>query len=439
MTEAITTRLASISGLSVIGRQSAKRYVGTNESPQKIGAELGVNYLLTGTVRWDKSQPGRNVVSVRPALLRVSDGTQVWGEPYDAVLSGEFKLQSDVAERVARALDVALLPHESRVLATKPTNDPLAYDDYLRGQFFLNKRTGTAIQQALDYFRKAIARDSSFARAYAGLAEVYVVMPSYTDASPDSTWPAVRANAAKAIALDSTLGVPHATLGAVLRDQRRWADAEREFRRAMLLEPGYPTTYHWYSRMLASLGKFKEAVTVAQKARTLDPLSQTINVNLGMMQSFARDYRAAASTLKSAVAMDPANPSAHWAYAQALTERKQYPAAIAEMDTALSLTDSQISRASFSAFRAYVLSLTGDTAAVRTTLGQLKLNPYRNDLAYEVASLYVALSEPDSAIAWLRTFSALPVADAFLLRVPFLDGLRSDPRFESLLQKILKP
>ena len=192
MTEAITNRLASISGLSVIGRQSAKRYVGSDKPPQEIGKELGVNYLLTGSVRWDKSQPGRNVVSIRPALLRVVDGTQVWGDPYEGVLAGEFKLQSDVAERVARALDVALRPHESRALATMPTNDPLAYDDYLKGRFFWNKRTTESVPQAVEYFRKAIARDPKFARAYAGLAEAFIVMPSYTDASPDSTMAAAR-------------------------------------------------------------------------------------------------------------------------------------------------------------------------------------------------------------------------------------------------------
>ena len=439
MTEAITTRLASISALSVIGRQSAKRYVGSNKSPQQIGGELGVNYLLTGSVRWDKSQPGRNMVSVRPALLRVSDGTQVWGEPYEAVLSGEFKLQSDVAERVARALDVALLPHESRALATKPTNDPQAYDDYLQGRFFWNKRTATSLQQALDYFHKAIARDPGFARAYAGLAEVYVVMPSYTDAAIDSTWPAVRANAAKAIALDSTLGVPHAALGAVLRDQRRWADAEREFKRAMSLEPGYPTTYHWYSRMLASLGKFNEAVAAAEKARALDPLSPIINVNLGTMQFFAGDYSAAKSTLKSAIRMDPASASSHWVYAQLLGVTKDFRTAVAELDTAVRLTDSGLSLASFSAYRAYVLAQSGDTAALRATLRETRRRPDTKDLAYEISMMYLALSEQDSAIAWLRTFLAQPVADPFLLRIPFLDALRDDPRFQSLLRKALQP
>ncbi|MFN2604215.1 MAG: protein kinase [Gemmatimonadaceae bacterium] len=439
MTEAITTRLASISGLSVIGLQSAKRYVGSTKSPQQIGSELGVNYLLTGSVRWDKSQPGRNIVSIRPALLKVTDGTQVWGQPYEAVLAGEFKIQSDVAERVAQALDVALLPHESQALATKPTNDPQAYDDYLKGRFYWNKRTSKDLQQALQYFHSAIARDPGFARAYAGLAEVYVVMPSYTDAEPDSTWPAVRANAEKAIALDSTLGVPHAALGAVLRDQHRWADAEREFTLAMKLEPRYPTTYHWYSRMLASLGKMKEAVIAAEKARALDPLSQAIVVNLGTMQAFAGDYETSIATLKSAVAMDPSGPNPHWAYAQSLAYHKKYQAAITQIDSAIALTGASIFLQSFSAYRAYVEAQAGDTAPARRMLGELKRSPNVKDLTFEIAMLHLTLSERDSSIAWLRTFDEQPLADAFLLRVPIFDPLRSDPRFQSILRRALEP
>lgn len=439
MTEAITTRLASISGLSVIGRQSAKRYVGSNKSPQQIGSELGVNYLLTGSVRWDKSQPGRNVVSIRPALLRVSDGTQVWGQPYDAVLAGEFKLQSDVAERVAQALDVALLPHETKALATKPTNDPQAYDDYLRGRFLWNKRTAPDLQQALQYFHKAIARDSGFARAYAGLAEVYVVLPSYSDAEPDSTWPAARANAAKAIALDSTLGVPHAALGAVLRDQHRWADAEREFKLAMKLEPEYPTTYHWYSRMLLSLGKFKEAVAAAEKARALDPLSQPILVNLGTMQAFAGDYEAADATLKSAVAMYSSSPNPHWVYAQSLSFEKKYSAAIAEIDSAIALTDAKILVQSFTAYRSFVQAQAGDTAQARRILTDIKNGPNAKDLAVEISFLHLQLGERDSSIAWLRTFNTQKLSDPFLLRLPMFDPLRGDQRFQALLRRALQP
>ena len=297
MTEAITNRLASISGLSVIGRQSAKRYIGSVKSPQQIGGELGVNYLLTGSVRWDKTQTRRNVVSVRPALLRVVDGTQVWGEPYEAVLAGEFKLQSDVAERVARALDVALRPHESRALATKPTDDPLAYDDYLKGPVFLEQadcRFGAAgsgvfpegdctrseIRSRVCRSRRSVHRDAELHRCIARLDNG-----------------CTRENANKAIALDSSLAAPHAVLGTIFRNHHQWVGAEREFKRAMDVEPDYATTYQWYSRMLASLGKFSDADQGRGPGSRAGSPFAIINLNLGTMQLYGGDYAGADSTL----------------------------------------------------------------------------------------------------------------------------------------------
>jgi len=438
MTEAITSRLASISGLSVIGRQSAKRYVGSDKSPQQIGGELGVNYLLTGSVRWDKTQSRRNIVSVRPALLRVSDGTQVWGEPYEAVLAGEFKLQSDVAERVARALDVALRPHESRSLATKPTNDPLAYDDYLKGRFFWNKRTAAGVQQALDYFKKAIARDPKFARAYAGLAEAYLVMPSYTDAHPDSTQAAARENANKAIALDSSLAAPHAVLGAIFRNHHRWTEAERAFKRAIAVEPDYATTYQWYSRMLASLGRLKESIAVAEKARSLDPLSLVINLNLGTMQLYAGDYRGADSALRSAISIDPVNPGPHMTYSTLLSLQKRHPAALAQLDTAITLTNSRMNLDKLKAYRAFALARAGDPAPTRDVLRELKLNPRKVEFAYEISLLHMGVSEADSAIAWVDVFLNQWFSDPFFLRIPFFEPVRNDPRFQALMQRALQ-
>ncbi|MDP9176402.1 MAG: protein kinase [Gemmatimonadota bacterium] len=438
MTEAITSRLASISGLSVIGRQSAKRYVGSDKSPQQIGGELGVNYLLTGSVRWDKTQSRRNVVSVRPALLRVSDGTQVWGEPYEAVLAGEFKLQSDVAERVARALDVALRPHESRSLATKPTNDPLAYDDYLKGRFFWNKRTAAGVQQSLDYFKKAIARDPKFARAYAGLAEAYLVMPSYTDAHPDSTQAAAREHANKAIALDSSLAAPHAVLGAIFRNHHRWTEAEREFKLAIAVEPDYATTYQWYSRMLASLGRLKESIAVAEKARSLDPLSLVINLNLGTMQLYAGDYRGADSALRSAISIDPVNPGPHMTYSTLLTLQKRHPAALAQLDTAIALTKTKMNLDKLRAYRAFGLARAGDAAPARDVLRELKLNPRKIEFAYEISLLHMGVSEPDSAIAWVDVFLNQWFSDPFFLRIPFFEPVRNDPRFQALMQRALQ-
>ncbi|MFN2604216.1 MAG: protein kinase, partial [Gemmatimonadaceae bacterium] len=437
MTEAITNRLASISGLTVIGRQSAKRYVGSKESPQQIGSELGVNYLLTGSVRWDKSQRGRNIVSVRPALLRTADGSQVWGEPYEAVLSGEFKLESDVAEHVARALDVALLPHESRAIASKPTNDTIAYDDYLKGRFFLNKRTTAGVQQALDYFNKAVSRDPNFARAYAGLAEVYVVLPTYTDATVDSSWAGIRKYAAIAIRLDSTLAAPHAALGSILKYEHHWAEAEAEFKKAIALEPGYPTTYQWYSRMVANLGRIPEALALAEKAQKLDPLSPILNLNLGTIQLYSGRYDAADSTLKSTIMMDPANPNARFTYSTLLVVKKEYAKAIAQLDTAISFTSNGMNVERLTIYRAVARAYAGDTAAARAALNQVNRNPRKGELGYELSLLHMSLSEKDSAIAWVAHHMSGLFSDALFFRVPFFDPIRDNPEFKAAINRAL--
>jgi serine/threonine-protein kinase len=438
MTEAITNRLASISGLTVIGRQSAKRYVGSNKSPQEIGGELGVNYLLTGSVRWDKSQRGRNLVSVRPALLKVADGSQIWAKPYEAVLSEEFKLQSNVAEQVAQALDVALLPHESRELATRPTADTIAYDDYLKGRFFLAQRTTEGVQQALAYFNKAVARDPNFARAYAGLAEVYVVLPTYTDARIDSSWAGIRRNAAIAIRLDSTLAAPHAALGSILKYEHRWSEAESEFRKAIALEPGYPTTYQWYSRMSANLGRDSEAIALAEKARRLDPLSPILNLNLGTIQLYTGHYAAADSTLRSAILLDPANPSTRFAYSTLLVLKKDFPAALAQLDTAISFTTNSMNVERLRIYRAVASARGGDIAAAAQALERVERNPRKGELGYELALLYTTLSEKDSAIAWTGRHLSGPFSDPFFFRVPLFDSVKNDPRFQAALKEALK-
>ena len=397
-----------------------------------------MNYLLTGSVRWDKSQRGRNIVSVRPALLRTADGSQIWGEPYEAVLSGEFKLESDVAEHVARALDVALLPHESRAIATRPTNDTIAYDDYLKGRFFLNKRTTAGVQQALYYFNKAVSRDPNFARAYAGLAEVYVVLPTYTDATVDSSWAGIRKNAAIAIRLDSTLAAPHAALGSILKYEHHWAEAEAEFKRAIVLEPGYPTTYQWYSRMVANLGRIPEALALAEKAQKLDPLSPILNLNLGTIELYSGRYNAADSTLKSTIMMDPANPNPRFTYSTLLVVKKQYGKAVAQLDTAISFTNNAMNVERLTIYRAIARAYAGDTAAARAALNQVDRNPRKGELGYELSLLHMSLSEKDSAIAWVAHHLTGPFSDAFFFRVPFFDPIRDTPAFKAAIKRALQ-
>ena len=190
--------------------------------------------------------------------------------------------------------------------------------------------------------------------------------------------------------------------------------------------------------MLASVGRFREAVVAAEKGRSLDPLSQILNLNLGTMQLYVGDYSAADSTLRATIRMDPANPSSHWTYSNLLTVRKDYPAAIAQLDTAMTFTDNKMNVAKLLAYRAIAQARAGDTIAARAVLRETKLNPRRNEFGYEISLLHLALSENDSAIAWVRIFLGQPFSDPFFLRVPFFEPIRNDPRFEAALQHALQ-
>jgi eukaryotic-like serine/threonine-protein kinase len=432
MTEAITNRLASISGMTVVGRQSAKGYARSSKTPQQIGAEMGVSYLLTGSVRWDKSQKGRSLVSIRPALLRTSDGTQMWSEPYEAVLAGEFKVQSDVAERVAQALDVTLLPHESRALEKPPTNSPAAYDDYLRGRFFWNKRTVPDYATAITYFKKAIARDSLFARAYAGAADTYLLR-GYDDAGRRDQ-DSAELFAHKAIALDSTLGGPRVTLGSLLVLRHSWSEAEREYRHAIALEPSYATIYHRYSRLLLTRGKFKEAVATAAKARALDPLSAIINANLAMIQLGAGNYLAADTAARLAMELDR-TPVIRWVFSVVLITRRDYRTAIAQLDTAIRFNDGEWDTNSRKAFRAYALKLAGDSSTARSTLRRLRSTPESGVYWAEIALLHIGLGESDSAAVWLSRHIRNPGGELVPIRWPFFDSIVTDPRVQAAVRE----
>jgi tetratricopeptide (TPR) repeat protein len=190
--------------------------------------------------------------------------------------------------------------------------------------------------------------------------------------------------------------------------------------------------------MLASLGKVSEAVKVADQARKLDPLSPIINLNLGTIQLYGGHYAAADSTLKSTILMDPANPSPRWTYSTLLTLKRDYPAAIAELDTAITFTNNSMNVAKLMIYRALAQSRAGDTAASRAALDQIKRNPRKEEFGYEISLLHTSLSEKDSAIAWIDRFLSTPFSDPFFFRIPFFDPIRGDPRFQSLIQRALQ-
>jgi TolB-like protein len=258
MTEELITALGKVAGLRVVARTSAFAFKGRNADVREIGHALNVGTVLEGSVR----RAGHRL-RVTAQLINVADGYHLWADEYDRELRDVFQVQDELARAIVGALRVPLqlmaLPDSALVRVA--TADPGAHDLYLQGRVFWNQRTPSALQTAARYFERAIARDSTYAEAYAGLAEAYVLLPEYADAPPRETFAKVKAAALRALTLDSTLGQAHAALGyAYMRYDWDWRGAEREFRRAVALTPSYPTAHQWYALYLITVGRSEEAL-----------------------------------------------------------------------------------------------------------------------------------------------------------------------------------
>ena len=285
MSEEITTRLARVPGLMLVARSSALQYRRSNQTAPQFGRALSVDYVLDGTVRSATGPGGQKQVRITPELIRVADGTHLWSEPYEGVLTDVFRLQADVAGRVAEALGGTLGGGERRAVQRAPTTDLEAYRLYVLGRAEWTRRTPEGLERAAEYFRQAIARDSTFARAWAGLADAYALYQVYgVEAIPrDTAYARARAAALRAIALDSTLAEPHASLNQILRyGYWDWAGSEREVRRAIALDPNYATAHQWLAEHLLDTGHLTEGVAEARTAVRLDPLAPAPNTILGL-------------------------------------------------------------------------------------------------------------------------------------------------------------
>jgi serine/threonine-protein kinase len=307
MTEEITNRLTSVRGLRVIGRQSASAYASTQKTPQQIAQELGVQYILTGTVRWDKGSDGKEIVRVSPALLRTSDATQVWADAYQTVLSGMFDVQSKVATEVANALNIALVAPEKDALAAKPTDNVEAYSFYLRGNDLLTKSIEVRdLRLAIDALEKAVAADPKFALAYARLSQAHTEIFWFNGDRSATRLQKAKAAADKALELDPSLGAAHLAMGvyyyhgfldydnalahlseaakarpndfetvffkaAVQRRQGKWKDAADNMRRALELEPRIGLYFSDAANTFFFMRNYDEAVRLSDRATVLDP------------------------------------------------------------------------------------------------------------------------------------------------------------------------
>ena len=427
ISEEIMTRLARVPGLSLMARSSALQYHRSGQSAPQFGRALGVDYVLDGTVRSAPDSSGQRQLRIIPELIRVADGTHIWGDHYEGRMADVFRLQADVAEQVAEALRGTLEGGQQRAVRAGPTNDLEAFRLYALGRSEWNRRTPQSLERAAKYFQQAIARDSTFARSWAGLADAYALY-DYYGVRPvrrdTAAYGWARAAALRAIALDSTLAEPHASLNQILRyGYWDWVGSEREIRRAIALDPNYATAHKWLAEHLLTVGRLPEAIAEAKTAVQLDPLAPSIQVTLALALWYGGQLDAAIEVFRSALERDPA-PS------QLQGNLFGLYLLSGRLKDALALLNGTHDT---STYKRAMLRARSDPAA-RTLVLQLARRPL------ERARVYVYLEERDSALTELERAAVEREPRLEMIKVePQWASVRREPRFAAIVRRMGLP
>jgi TolB-like protein/lipoprotein NlpI len=431
LTEDIITQLSKISGIEkVIARTSVMRYKGTDKSIRDIGKELDVATVLEGSVR-----RAGNQIRIVAQLIDVQNEGHLWADTYDKEMTQVFAIQSDVAQRIAAALEAKISPAVKNRIDKKQTENTEAYQLYLKGRFYWNKRVLDDVKKAIDCFKQAIEKDPNYAMAYAGLASAYAVIPSY-GLMPAELYMNARNASMKALEIDSTLAEAHTVLGEIAGSHYYdWAVAEKCYRRAIELDPSYPTAHQWYSSMLMFLGRFDEALTEAKRALELDPLSLVINLNLGDVYYTMRRYDQAEEQYKNIIALDETFPWSHSGLAGIYEVQGRFDDAIAEYTKAKDLGGNM--PYSFAILGPIYIKSGRKADALRMLDELMRLNQQGNPVAYSIGSVYFELGEKDKAFEWLeKSYQNREMWLLVLGSDPLWDDIRSDPRGIALLKKM---
>jgi len=430
--EEILMRLAKIADLKVISRTSTARYKSSPDNLREIAKQLGVANVLEGSVQRSADQ-----VRVNVQLINALTDAHLWAEAYDRELTDIFAVESDIATTIAETLQVKLTGSEKAAIAKRPTANTKAYEFYLKGRFFWNKRTPDGIKQAIVQFQQSIERDPNFALGHAGLADSYIALTFYNFAAPHESMPKAKESAIKALALDNTVAEAHASLAHVLMNYDwNWSAAEKEFKRSIELKPDYATAHEWYAiHYLTATGRLKEAVQEMKKALELEPASLVMNTFMGATLCYAGRYDEAIDQCRRTVEMDPNFAVAHWHLGLAYEQKQVFDAAIEEFQKAISLSGgSPLMKAALG--HAYAKSQKKHEA--NKILGELdELSKQQYVSAYEVAAIYVALRNNEQAFQLLgKAYTEHSFHLVYLNVWPQFKSVSADPRFQDLVQRI---
>jgi eukaryotic-like serine/threonine-protein kinase len=433
MTDSLITELSQIQKLRVISRTSVMQYKNKAESSSQIAQELGVDALVEGTVQRSKDK-----VLISAELVQPATGQNLWAHRYERVNTDILALQSDLAQDVATQIQIQLTKPERERLAKSRTVVPAAYDAYLQGNYQIAKRTGDGVTQALDDYRQAIQLDPTYAPSYAGLAAALTLSADYKDVPSSEVLPEAEATAVKSLQLDDSLASAHAALGFIRLYRLEWAGVLEEFERAIELNPGDANTRHWHALALAAAGRSGEAVSEMRLAQELDPRSLIINANLSWVYYLGGRNDEAIAQAQKTVAMESSFPVAHGNLGQAYLAKGEYDKGLAELKQALTLSGNETS---FKAELANAYAVAGKNAEAETILHDLTALSSRQYVSpYNMALIYAGLGEKDQAFHWLdKAYEERSVRLINIAVHPRFAGLRSDPRFAELVNKIGLP
>jgi TolB-like protein/Tfp pilus assembly protein PilF len=428
----ILTRLSKIADLKVISHTSTQHYKSAPDKLGEIAQQLGVANILEGSV-----QKAGDQVRITVQLIRALSDSHLWAETYDRKLIDTFGVESDVAQKIASSLEAKLTGSEKRSIAARPTENTEAYQLYLKGRFFWNKRTGQDLKVALDYFQKAVAADPNYAAAYAGVGDTSMLIPLFSAGTPKEYFPKAEAAARRSIELDETTAEGHAALANLVFLEMNFTESEKEFRRAIELNPNYATAHHWFGNsLLAALGKFDEAIAEGKRSVELDPLSLINNADLGSTLMVARRYDEAIAQLQHTLALDANFYYAHWNLGETLYYKGDLAGCIRECEKARALDEEDSEPLALLA-QAYIK--TGRKAEGLKILDELNEKARASYVRPELfAMIYAALGDKPKAIRLLE--DEYQNRDGFDLTGiktdPRLDPLRDEPRFQELLAKV---
>lgn len=432
ITESIINNLSQLPRLRVVPRSTVFRYKGRETDPQTIGRDLSVRAVFTGRLL----QLGGALI-IKTELIDVEQESQLWGEQYRRQLTDIFDLEEEISREISGKLRLRLSGEEKKRLVKRYTENTAAYHLYLKGRYYTNKRTEEWIKKGIDYFQQAIETDPNYALAYAGLADAYAFLASSTGGNrPRETYPKAKAAALKALSIDDALAEAHTSLGFFyLMYDWNFAEAEREFKRAIKLNPGYANAHDGYGFLLKATARNEEAIHASREAKKLDPLSLFTTVSLAWAYYFARDYERAIEQGRKALEMEPRFDFAYWIVGLALAQQGMMDESIAAFNQAVILTGGGLTH---EAHLGYAYARSGKHEEARQVLADLEeIARGKYVSAYYFAIIYLGLGQQDETFHWLeRAFEERAGFLAFINVEPMFDSLRADVRFKDLLERM---